>query len=133
MLLFCFAHPSHVGFLWQRDFENSSSPTAHCSSCRRRPTLDARLIHCSLSAHSPSCPGFPAWISDGGDCVGGWGWRLKPAYPCRDWLVGIHLIFWVYYRARPLCSAPSSRPSSFTTARCDRSRENISSAQGGED
>lgn len=98
-----------------RIFENSCPVTAHRGgrACRRQPALDAWLIHCSLSSRSPSCPGFPAWISDGGgDCmeVGGWGWPLKPAHLRCDWLVGIHLIFWVFYGARPHPLLRSSSP-----------------------
>lgn len=135
VFFFYFFGQSHDLFLWQHDFENSSSLTAHCCRklCRRQPTLGAWLIHCSLSSHSRFYQGFPAWISDGDDCVGG-GVVVKASNSMQRLVGGIHLILCVYYGVRPvllpLC-LPRQHP--YTTVCCLCSRENISSAQGGED
>lgn len=109
--VFAFCGPSHDEFLWQPDFENSSSLTAHCCRkfCRRQPTLDAWLIHRSLSSHSHFCTGSPAWISDGDGCVGGG--VVAEAGVSMLWLAGgIHLICCGYYGVRPCTPPPLPAP-----------------------
>lgn len=109
---FSFIGQSHDLFLWQHDFENSSSLTAHCCRklCRRQPTLGAWLIHCSLSSHSQFDQGFPAWISDGDDCVVGGGGVVKASNSMQRLVGGIHLILCVYYGVRPCTPPPLPAP-----------------------
>ncbi|XP_077435152.1 cyclic AMP-dependent transcription factor ATF-2 isoform X2 [Vanacampus margaritifer] len=88
----------------------------------------------SFTAHYQSS--FPARLSDGDSSRGGGRWgAATPADECAPPLAGgIHLISRDYYRIRPRAPPPRSAcPDSIQTVRCLACRENISSAQRGED
>lgn len=134
--------PSHDQFLWQHDFENSfplQRPTAvvSCSGCSPLLMHDSFIAHYHPTLIS-SQPGSPCLVIRWGWSCGGRGSSYyKASVSMLRLASGIHLICCDCYRVHPLYSSPSlwlpQQHPPYTTLCCLCSRENISSAQGGED